>query len=523
MTVPAFWSGVRFIAETIASFRRAVHQELPNSRIVSTNHPVNTLLRRRISDVSSPYKTIETWVHHAAVWGNGYLWIKRDGAGQPVALINLNPEITTPFLHEGRKYFFVNLAQPVVIDDADVLHIAMIGFDGIKGYPLVQLMRFALETNKQAEMFTNDYLRRGTFMRGTLEFPQALTPEQMATIRDSVKDFKSADGQKRFELMVLQAGGKLNNSTIPNETSQLIETRKFSDIVVCQLLRISPHVIYQLDSQKLANVQQLGAEVRTYSLSPWCTKIEDEINAKLFTNDEQDAGFYVRLHTDSLLRGDEGTLSTQLLAEVNGGIRTVNEARTVLELEPVGPEGDQLRVPVNFPTAGSQTPVTKGPDAPLDDEQASTPALPAAPAESPEQEQADAEAQEGLPGATVRDPEQQPGSYSVDVPTPRALAVLTPLITAAIERVEIKTEKAFGNRQNKPADELKRWSNVFAGEQSGFIYEVFGPIQTAATSLGSSIDVETLASRYENAVKRRAIDGQITTLSSIFEGIRDGN
>jgi len=86
MTVPGFWSGVRFICESLASFRRVIHQELADSRIIATNDPLNALLRRRMSDISSPYKTIETWIHHATVWGNGYLWVKRDDRGHPIGL-----------------------------------------------------------------------------------------------------------------------------------------------------------------------------------------------------------------------------------------------------------------------------------------------------------------------------------------------------------------------------------------------------------------------------------------------------
>ena len=413
MSVPAFWSGVRFLAETIAGFRRAVHQETADSRVEDKAHPLNTLLRRRISDVSTPYRTFETWIHHATVWGNGYLWVKRDSRGRPSALLNLNPEITTPFLHNGQKYVYVGTQTPIILDDADVLHLAVIGFDGVKGYPVVQLLRFGVEVGKQAELYTRDYFKRGTVVRGALEFPNALTPEQMATLREDVRDFKSEEGQRRFQLMVLQAGGHLNNSTVPNDTSQLLETRKFSDIVVCQILRISPHIIYQLDSQKLANVQQMGAEVVKYSLTPWLVKIEDEINLKLFSNADQDAGYTVKLHPDALLRGDSGALSTQLMAEVNGGIRTVNEARRLLDLEPVGPEGDRLRVPVNFPTTPGTpaNPAAIGPAAPpLPDDAATAPDQPPPPAGTQE----DDAATEGLPGATVIDPKQAPASYAAN-------------------------------------------------------------------------------------------------------------
>jgi HK97 family phage portal protein len=219
MTVPSFWSGVRFLAETMASFRRSIHQELPNSRVVATNHPLNTLLRRRISSVSSPYRTIETWVHHAVVWGNGYLHIQRDSRGNPVGLLNLNPDLVAPFVFDGEKYFFYKGKDELVFNDDDVLHISLISFDGIRGYPMVQLMRYGIETAKLAEMFTKDYLERGTFMSGSIQTDKALTKEQLETLKTSVKAYSSPQGRKRFQMMILDDSKKLVNSTIPNQTS----------------------------------------------------------------------------------------------------------------------------------------------------------------------------------------------------------------------------------------------------------------------------------------------------------------
>ena len=40
----------------------------------------------------------ETLYHHAVVWGNGYLFVKRDSQYRPTALYNLSPELVTPLV-----------------------------------------------------------------------------------------------------------------------------------------------------------------------------------------------------------------------------------------------------------------------------------------------------------------------------------------------------------------------------------------------------------------------------------------
>jgi len=169
-------------------------------------------------------------------------------------------------------------------------------------------------------------------------------------------------------------------------------------------------------------------------------------------------------------------------------------------------------VPVNFPTApgaagGTAPAPATGPAAPAEADPSKLPTLAPPAVASPQEQQAVDEAQEGLPGATVRDPAQQPSSYEI----------LKPVIQAAIERIETKTEKAFTNHAGKPG--LVPWSNVFATEQAGFISEVFAPIHTAAVALKSSIDVAKLSARYEAALKRRGIDGTVEKLQAIFDSL----
>lgn len=507
MTIPAFWSCVSFLCDTISSRRREVLQETSTSRLLAASHPVSSLLNRKISDASSPNKTVHTWIHHCKVWGNGYLWVKRDANLNPLALLNLNPEITLPFLHKGKKYFYIQLPTPVVIDDADVLHICGPGFDGVKGYPMVQLMRMSLQTNKQMELFTKDYFEKATVVHGTLEFPGVLTDEQLAAMRQSIRDFKSDGGRHAFELMILQMGGKLNNSTIPNETSQLLESRNFSDVSICQMLRVSPHIIYKLDSQKLANVAQLGSEVVRYTLGPIISQIEEEINLKLFTIQEQNAGYFVRLDVDELKSNDE-TLSTRLMAQVNGGLMTVNEARKSLSLPPVGVAGNVLRVPINFPTPEQSGGVQAKPIPVADGDDTNQPTLPA-----PKDTDADDDAIEGIAGENIVNPKQVPPDYSI----------LKPIVEDAIARVETKTAKAFENKKNLEGDALTRWANVFATEQARYVADIFKPIEMTANQLGHHLHIDKISSRYEQAIKRKASGGELQSLGEIFNETRQQN
>src|SRR4051812_39420519 len=77
LSIPAFWSGVRFLSETLASLPKAVYRRVGSAR-QQVAHPQNALLSRKSNPYSIPFIVFETWHSHAVIHGNGYLFVRRD-------------------------------------------------------------------------------------------------------------------------------------------------------------------------------------------------------------------------------------------------------------------------------------------------------------------------------------------------------------------------------------------------------------------------------------------------------------
>lgn len=506
MTVPAFYSGVRFLSETLASFTSVVHQ--PDEGTLMS-HPVSNLLNRNISNISIPYRTKQAWYYHTIVWGDGYLWVKRQGS-KILGLYNLNPELTRPVVVGDEKFYVVDLAgRKVALANEDVLHLSLVGFDGIQGYPLVYLMQQSLEVSKATERHTVNTFRKGTMLRGAVEVPGAMNDKQIATMKESMRAFQGNEGQEALGMLILQAGAHLNNSTMPNDTAQLIETRRWSVIEIAQMLRVAPHILYELSHGKWNSVEQMGAEVVKYSLGPWIVQTEQEQTLKLLTSQEIAQGLTIRIQTASLTRADEKTLSTQVLAEVNGGLKTLNEGRAELGLPGVGDEGDKLRVPVSFPTApNGGKGATTGTEPP--------------PSESVQPKDEDKDQPDysktgfySINGKKKgKAPELEAPKLAFD-----AHAIVSVLIDDAASRVEAKTEKAFENREGK---DLTVWGNVFAEEQIKYLRTAFKPVIQTATALGIELDLEQVGQKYASAIRKRAANGTKETLHELVKSLIHG-
>lgn len=503
MSIPAFYSGVRFIVETLASLPKAVYSDAGDVRIKKPRHPVSRLLAKRINAIQIPFVVWETWFHHAVVWGNGYLYVLRDAGLNPVALYNLSPENVTPFLwsREGAtepgKYYFVRGAgkdgKGAVVSGADVVHIPGLGFDGLAGYPVVYLLAETLEQSRNAARYGRKYLKKGTQVRGSIEVPGSMTKEQIQELEARIRLKHSGLDDSSVDTMVLTQGATFKNNTVPPEQSQLLGTMNFGVTDVCRLLRVPPHVVYQLDRATWGNIEYLGIEVVKYSLRAWIEKAEEALGGSLLNAAERDADLEIYFSVDHLMRGDTATLSSTLIGQVNGGLRTTNEARRELDLPPdPAPESSRLRVPINFPVPG----LTDVPPP--------------------------------APGAIVPAPDPAPAKRKKSArpsADPAALfAKLLPILEQAAGRVDAKTDKAFERRAGKPEAERIPWGNVFAAEQEAYAVESLSPAAAAiAAACDRSIDVSKVAQRYGAALKKRGADGTITPLTRILKETLDEN
>jgi phage portal protein BeeE len=91
------------------------------------------------------------------------------------------------------------------------------------------------------------------------------------------------------------------------------------------------------------------------TVGPWVDAWEQELNWKLFTEDEKAQGYYVKFNMNALLRGDMAARADfyQKVFAVGGF-----SPNKILELEDedgIGPEGDHHFVPANFVTLTKAT------------------------------------------------------------------------------------------------------------------------------------------------------------------------
>ena len=115
LMISAFWNGVSIISGAVGFLPWRVYEKLAGGRAIRDTHPNDVLLHQRPNPMMSALTFRETLQQHALVWGNGYAEIEFNGAGVPVALWPLLPNMVEPKIEknkEGKQVLGAKEAKP---------------------------------------------------------------------------------------------------------------------------------------------------------------------------------------------------------------------------------------------------------------------------------------------------------------------------------------------------------------------------------------------------------------------------
>ncbi len=91
------------------------------------------------------------------------------------------------------------------------------------------------------------------------------------------------------------------------------------------------------------------------TVGPWVDAWEQELNWKLFTEEEKAQGYYVKFNMNAILRGDMKTRAEFYQKIFGVGGFSPNRILELEDEDPIGPEGDHHFVPGNFVTLDRAT------------------------------------------------------------------------------------------------------------------------------------------------------------------------
>jgi HK97 family phage portal protein len=391
LSVSTCWACIDAIGKAIASCEWNIYAPGPDRKLhLQPEDPLAWVLNTRPNPEMTAIAFREAMLYIAIPFGNAYAEVVKDGAGRVAQLWPLEDWRVQPRRDpEGQLYY--QYAQPdgtlASLRPDQVFHLKGPSINGLLGENVVARAVKSISVAAAAERYAGAFFGRGAHPGGVLEHPGKLGAVAAERIQ---KDFdeRRAGPANAHRTLVLEEGMKWTAISIEPEKSQLLETRQFSVEEICRWFGVPPHKVQHLLRATFSNIEHLSIEFVRDALTPWCRRLEQEGDFKLF---QQKRGPWRKTLIDTmpLTYGDAAGRAGAHAIWRQNGIFNTNEIRAKEGANDIGPEGDVYLVQSNLTTVGkivaapapapTLTPGSAGKDVTPEPEEVSTPGARVAP------------------------------------------------------------------------------------------------------------------------------------------------
>lgn len=290
----------------------------------------------------------ETIYAHRYLWGNAYLRILRNRGGQISELWPVHPgRVRVGRVSDtGKKIYAIDGGREVHDDDT-ILHIPGFGYDGICGVSPIRAARQSIGLALAAEEYGAKLFGSGSLATGVLQTDQRLTSEQADMISTRWKA-KRSGLKSAHETIILDAGAKFHQLTIPPEDAQFLESRQFQINEVSRWFGVPAFLMFQTEKSTSwgTGLEQQAIGWVVYDLRTDLIRVEQRVSRVL-----RPAAVYAKYSVEGLLRGDSTARSEFYTKLWNIGALSTNEIRALEERGPI--EGGDVRYrPLNMGVLG---------------------------------------------------------------------------------------------------------------------------------------------------------------------------
>jgi len=345
---------VRVIAESVASLPLILYRRRSDGgKERAADHRLYRLLHDAPNDFMSSFAWRETMMLHLLLWGNAYSQIVRDDVGRVISLWPLDARRMEVVAANGGIFYRYRDARGSLRDlpREQVLHVAWMSADGIRGISPLSLAREAISLGLTLAEYGSQVFRNGARPGGVLKHPGSLSEQAYQRLKQSFEEQYSGVANAG-RTIILEEGMTWERISFPPEDAQFLQTRKFQITEIARIYRVPLHMINEMERATWGNVEHMALEFVQHTLRPWLVRWEQAINQQLLSTDERDQ-LFVEFLIDGLLRGDIESRYRAYAIGRQWGWFSINDIRAKENMNPVA-GGDDYLSPLNMQVIGDE-------------------------------------------------------------------------------------------------------------------------------------------------------------------------
>ena len=345
----AVFACVKAITDDLSTLPTAVYVREQSGHSKDYTHDQYNLISKKPSPLYNAIEYKRTLIANFLLWGNGYAKIHRGSNGRPTRYEILEPWKVEPFIFKsqsvGKVKLYKNYETGEIIDSDDMIHLADLSFDGVKGMSRISIARQGIALALNAEEFGNDYYKRGAFMSGYLTIAGNLSKGARESLQESFIN-SYAGRENAGTIGVLEEGldFKPYEYAMPMADAEFLDSRKFQVVDVARFFNMPPHKIGHLDKSSFNNIEQQNDEYVINTLMPIAKLFEIEHDNKVFQDASKN---FVKIELKGLLRGDIKARTEFYTKLIDRGVFSLNEVRQLEDMKSF--DGGDIRIlPLNY-------------------------------------------------------------------------------------------------------------------------------------------------------------------------------
>ena len=346
LTLTAVWCAIRLLSESVSSLPCSVYTKQSNGdKVEDPKNRIYDLIKYRPNRYQNKITFFEYIMMSICTDGNSYVQIVRDGSGRPSQLIPISPDTVDVVINDGELFYQIDSVG--ILDSADVLHFKTLTDNGIDGISPIDQCKKALSWALNLEEYGDTFFKNGAKPSSVLSTDRALSEQAIERLKNSFSN-TYAKLKNSNSTIILEEGLSFTPISISPEQAQFLSSRQFSIEEVARIFNIPPHMLKDLSKSSFNNIEMQSQEFVTYTLMPYITRIENEMNYKLFRSNDVGKTF-IEFNVNGLLRGDVKTRNEAYKTAITNGYMSINEVRQKENLNSIE-GGDKHFMQLNMTT-----------------------------------------------------------------------------------------------------------------------------------------------------------------------------
>ncbi|HEX5486507.1 MAG TPA: phage portal protein [Limnobacter sp.] len=345
MQISAVHGCVRVLTGAFSLLPLHLYKETSDGREKVSNHPMRRLLNLQ----PCPRFSASSWRKYLGksnlLKGDGFSEIMRGRNNQVLGFLPHHPDFVIVERNGERLDYFVDdNGKRRGVQMEDMLHVPGLGFNGVRSESLIQhYARTSMKGALAADRHAAEFFEKGTMQKFALLSQKNMDDTVLEQFR---RQWAETYGGYRnsHKPLVLTGGTEIKELTLSAADAQLLESRAFNVADIARFFGVPPHMIGHTENTTSwgSGIEQMSIAFVIYSLAPFLVDFSQEINRKLFPNED----YFFEFETKALLQGDSKAQAEFLRAALGGssgpGWMTQDEARRIQNLKPKGGKYDEL-------------------------------------------------------------------------------------------------------------------------------------------------------------------------------------